>query len=281
MLDNRFASLLSGRYFANVVRPFSMRERLKISGFTNLFSLQTRRPEAIRVMNDYLQWGGFPETVLHEMTDDVKTELLQSYYDSIVLKDCVAYSRIRDTELFYRLLHFLLTNVGNIFNYSSLARSLSSNENTVRNYLSYASRSYVLADVTNFSWSLKTGSRAEHKAYCIDNGLMNAISFRFSSQKGALLENAVYNELCNKGYADITFVKNNRECDFVARKDGCFHAFQVYSELMDQNSLREQQGFKCLTGVTETASYTIITFNQHEEIDGVQVLPFYVWAMKG
>ncbi len=58
LLDNRFASLLSGRYFANVVRPFSMRERLKISGFTNLFSLQTRRPEAIRVMNDYLQWGG-------------------------------------------------------------------------------------------------------------------------------------------------------------------------------------------------------------------------------
>lgn len=40
-------------------------------------------------MNDYLQWGGFPETVLHEMTDDVKTELLQSYYESIVLKDCV------------------------------------------------------------------------------------------------------------------------------------------------------------------------------------------------
>ena len=120
--------------------------------------------------------------------------MLQSYYESIVLKDCITRNHVRDTDLFYRLMHYLLTNTGSLFNYNSLAQALDSNENTVKSYLSFAVRSYILVDVTNLAFSVKPGARPDHKSYCIDNGLMNAVSFRFSEQKGKMLENAVYNE---------------------------------------------------------------------------------------
>jgi len=60
-------------------------------------------------LNNYLVFGGFPEIVIGGLPDDLKTELLHSYYDSIVLKDCIAYNGVRDTHAFYRAMYYLLT----------------------------------------------------------------------------------------------------------------------------------------------------------------------------
>ena len=57
--------------------------------------------------------------------------------------------------------------------------------------------------------------------------LMNAVGFQFLKRSGMLLENAVYNELINSRYDEICFAQSKSECDFVARKEGVFHAFQV------------------------------------------------------
>ncbi|MCE5331434.1 MAG: ATP-binding protein [Bacteroidales bacterium] len=279
LLERQFATLLSGRYFANVVRPFSFRELLRMQGLTDKLSILTHKMEALRLTDRYLQWGGFPEIVLHELSDDVKTELLQNYYDSIVLKDCIAYNRVRDADLFYRLLHYLLTNAGTPFKYATIAKALNSNENSVRNYLAYAAGSYVLADVLNFSFSLKSNARPEHKAYCIDNGLMNAVRFQFLDQKGKLLENAVYNALIDKGYSDISFVRKARECDFVVRKDNAFHAFQVCYELTDINRDREIAGFN-VPDIQNIATRTLITYNQQGETEGVRIVPFFLWCVE-
>lgn len=280
LLDKQFATLLSGRYFSNVVRPFSVKELFAVHDFSDSLSILTRKTEALRLIDHYLLWGAFPEIALHELTDDIKTELLQSYYESIVLKDCITRNRVRDIDLFYRLMHYLLTNTGSLFNYNSLALALDSNENTVKNYLAYAVRSYILADTTNFAFSVKPGARPDHKPYCIDNGLMNAVSFRFSDQKGRLLENAVYNELVNKGYSNIFFVRRNGECDFIAQKDNAFHAFQVCYELTAVNRKRETEGFYGLSKQVNLASRNIISYNQEGEQDSVRIRPFYRWCLE-
>jgi predicted AAA+ superfamily ATPase len=159
--------------------------------------------------------------------------------------------------------------------YSSLAKAVGSNENTVRNYLEYAHRSYVISYITNFSFSLKAESRSQHKVYGIDPGLMNAVGFQFIQRGGMLLENIVYNELVNAGYKEIAFVRQQGgECDFIAKKEGQFHAFQVCHELTPLNRSRELAGFNVF-GKLSPASKTILTYNQEDTIEDIRIVPFW------
>ena len=134
------------------------------------------------------------------MNDDIKAELLHSYFDSIVQKDCILYNSIRDPHLFYKCVNYLLQNAGNRFSLQQLGKSLGSNENTMGSYLNYLCDSYICSDIRNFSFSQKETKRSEHKCYCIDNGLMQANTQRFSPDNGRFFENIVFNELYNKVY---------------------------------------------------------------------------------
>ena len=275
LLQNKFATLLSGRYFANTVRPLSLKEIFQINGINDKYTALSRRIDVLKLTEQYLQWGSFPEIVLNEMEDSVKAELLNSYYESIVLKDCIVYNQIRDSALFYRLLHFVLSNAGAPFHYNSLAKAIKSNEATVRNYLNCAHRSYVIADITNFSFSLREDTRPLHKVYGIDNGLMSAVGYQFMTREGMLLENAVYNELVNRGYDEISFARIKEECDFIARKDGKFHAFQVCHTLTPLNQNREFAGFNVTKNAVNFSSKTLITYDMSDVVEDIQVVPFW------
>lgn len=282
LLQRQFATLLSGRYLADVVRPLSFSELLGVHGITDTLSLGVRKAEALRLLNQYLVYGGFPEIDLGALPDDLKIELLQSYYESIVLKDCIAYNQVRDTAAFYRTIYYLLANPTAVFRYSSLGKALGNSENTVKKYLDYAVGAYVFSDVTNFSFSTKESTRPEHKAYCTDNGLISAVGYRFSPNHGRLLENAVYNQLLIAGYTDIAFVrKDGGECDFVARRHGDYHAFQVCHELSDANRTRETGGFDLPDPRLQIVSQTVVTYNSEEQSGRVRVVPFHTWALEG
>lgn len=277
LLKNRFSSLLSGRYFANEIRPFSIAESLATIGVHSTLDGYQQMPQVLRLTSNLIKYGSFPEIVLGKMNDDIKTELLHSYFDSIVQKDCILYNAIRDPHLFYKCTHYLLQNAGNRFSLQQLGKSLNSNENTMGSYLNYLCDSYICTDIRNFSFSQKETKRSEHKCYCIDNGLMQANTQRFSPDSGRFFENLVFNELCNKGYENISFDNSKGECDFIAWKDGNVHAFQVCYELNEHNKSRELNGFSIPQ--LSLASKTLITFNQKEEIEDIQIVPLWEWGI--
>ncbi len=277
LLRNRFSALLSGRYFENEIRPFSITEILRLNGFTTLLDCYHRTADVLRIMDKVLSFGSFPEIALTDAEEDIKLELLKSYFDSIVQKDCIVYNNIRDTYLFYRLVSYLLQNAGSRFSIPAVAKALKSNENTVSSYLNYLCDSYICSDIRNFSYSLKETNRSQHKCYCIDNGLIAANVFRYSPQSGSALENLVYNELKNKGYENISFDNSKTECDFIAYKGGEAHGFQVCYELNDMNRNRELTGF--VTEEVSLKSKTLLTYNQKEISGDVEVLPVWEWAI--
>ena len=209
LLQNRFSALLSGRYFENEVRPFSVRER--------------------------------------------------------------------DTHLFFRLVSYLMQNMGSRFSIPAVGKALKSNENTVASYLNFLCDSYICVDVRNFSYSLKETSRSQHKCYFIDNGLVSANVFRYSPQSGSALENLVYNELRNKGYMNISFDNSKTECDFLAYKNGKAYGFQVCYELNDMNLKRELYGFELENVMLEKK--ILLTYNQKETYGDIEVVPFWEWVM--
>ena len=277
LLKNRFSSLLSGRYFANEIRPFSITESLATIGIHSTLDGYQQMPQVLRMMHTLIKYGSFPEIVLGKMSDDIKAELLHSYFESIVQKDCILYNAIRDPHLFYKCTHYLLQNAGNRFSLLQLGKSLGSNENTMGSYLNYLCDSYICSDIRNFSFSQKETKRSEHKCYCIDNGLMQANTQRFSPDSGRFFENLVFNELYNKGYENISFDNSKGECDFIAWKDGNVHAFQVCYELNEHNKARELNDFSIPQ--LSLASKTLITFNQKEEIEDIPIVPLWEWGI--
>lgn len=44
----------------------------------------TQTPKALRIMDNVLSTGCFPEIVLGDADEDIKQELLKSYFESIV-----------------------------------------------------------------------------------------------------------------------------------------------------------------------------------------------------
>ena len=277
MLQSRFAAMLSGRYFENEVRPFSLRECLGTIGVRSLLDAYQRMPEVLRLINGCMAFGSFPEIVLSGLDDVLKQELLHSYFESIVQKDCIVYNSIRDSQLFYKTVNYLLRNAGNRFSPQQLAKAMNSNENTMTAYLQYLCESYICADVRNFSFSQKESKRSEHKCYCVDNGIMYANTFRYSPDTGNFFENLVFNELRNKGYAPISFDNSKGECDFIALRNGALHAFQACYELTDSNRGREFSGFSAIKA--SLASKVIITYHQTLEENGVRVVPLWEWAL--
>lgn len=78
-------------------------------------------------MDNVLSTGCFPEIVLGDADEDIKQELLKSYFESIVQKDCIVYSGIRDTHLFFRLVSYLMQNMGSRFSIPAVGKALKSN----------------------------------------------------------------------------------------------------------------------------------------------------------
>jgi predicted AAA+ superfamily ATPase len=227
----------------------------------------------LAIIDKLLEYGAYPE-VYKTKDEDLKRELLINYYDTIVLKDCIANARIREIHVFRDLTHYLLTNVGTLFSYNGLGKALNTNENSAKEFINVLENSFLLDEIRQFSFSLKKQSHARKKIYAIDNGILANVSFRFSANRGKLFENLVYSEFKKSGY-QIHFYQNKRECDFIVSKDSTRKAIQVCYELTDQNRKRELSGLNEAMNNLRIQDGTIITYDQEETLDQINIIPFW------
>jgi len=273
-LQNEYSILLSGRYLDNTVFPYSLKEILLHSGIRSYLDLVSQTSKVLRLLDDCLEWGCFPE-IKALKNNDIKSNLLKSYFDSIIMKDCVSRYSIADIAMFKKLLLYSFSNAGTVYSYKSLGTAVGSNENTAKKYINILNDSYIIQDVSNFAFSLKENVRNSHKIYVADTGLVNATSYRFWDNKSKLFENFVFNELQKQKNEEITFANNDGECDFVVKTGFDYQAFQVCYELTPTNQKRECAGFDKISEQVKLKRKIILTYNREEQIGDIEVIP--VW----
>jgi predicted AAA+ superfamily ATPase len=278
-LEDEYATFLSGRYLENSVFPYSFREILKQNDISSYFDLASNTPKALSLLDKCLEWGCFPE-IVSTKNDEIRTNLLNSYFDSIIMKDCISRYNIADIATFKKLLLYSISNIGSVFSYKSLGTAVGTNENTAKKYIKILNDSYIISDVSNFAFSLKENARNSHKLYAADNGIINAVSYRFWDNKAKLFENFVFNELQKQQYDEITFANNNGECDFVAKKGYEYQAIQVCYELTPENSKREFNGFDTIKNEVKESKKIIITYNQEWQDADIEVVPAWKYFYK-
>jgi len=273
LLKGEYAQLLSGRFILDEVFPLSYQEILTDQNIGSNIELVQNKSTVLAIIDKLLEYGAYPE-VYKTKDEDLKRELLINYYDTIVLKDCIANARIREIHVFRDLTHYLLTNVGTLFSYNGLGKALNTNENSAKEYINVLENSFLLDEIRQFSFLLKKQSHARKKVYAIDNGILANVSFRFSANRGKLFENLVHSEFKKSGY-QIHFYQNRGECDFIVSKDSTRKAIQVCYELTDQNRKRELGGLNEAMNNLRIQDGTIITYDQEETLDQINIIPFW------
>ncbi len=218
MLSREIGTKLTGRNVSFEVFPLSFQEFLRFNNLEVKTDLVYMAKKALirKLFNDYLKYGGFPEAVLKEATED-KELLLKNYFEDLLYRDIVTRYEIRDVANLRNLAVFLLTNIARLTSITKLKNNFTISQDKTENYVSAIMESYLLFQLQSFSYSLKSTMRAGFKPYAIDTGLRNRVAFAFSEDLGWLVENVVFCHL-KRQYEEVYFQSSGGETDFVVKE---------------------------------------------------------------
>jgi len=275
LLDSDYTTLLSGRYVSHHLFPLSIKEILSHYNFSTSLSIKQNQSEVNTVLMNALKSGFFPEIVLKK-DDSIKHEVLTSYYDSIIIKDCILHQDIRDHRLFKEIAFYVFNNTASLFSYNSLSKALNVNDITIKEYINAMKEAYLLYEIPQFSYKLKKQIKSRRKLYAIDTGMMNSVSLNFSENKGKLFENMVFAELKKAGINEIYLLNDSKECDFIIRYNNKTIAIQAAFELSIANKEREIGGIMYAKNKYNPDKSIIVTFRQSDLIiENIPVIPIY------
>ncbi len=275
LLNSDYSALLSGRYVLHQLFPLSINEILTYYKLNDNLSITQNQPKVNNVLTDALKSGCFPEIVLQE-ENDIKHEILTSYYDSIIIKDCIINKDIRDYRLFKQISYYVFNNTAALYSYNSLSKALNVNDITIKEYINAMKDAYLIYEIPQFSYKLKKQIKSRRKLYSIDNGLINIVSLNFSENKGKLFENMVFAELKKAGINEIYLLNDTKECDFIIRHKNIIYSIQACYELTSANKEREINGLLYANDKYKIDKSFIVTFSQSEIIENeITVMPVY------
>ena len=282
LLSSEIATSITGRNLTNELYPFSFKEYLSYCKFSTKDIFTTKEKALLsKHLSEYIHYGGFPEIV---QSKDFE-ELAQIYQD-IIIKDLLVRQKIRDSKDFRELSLFLLSNVGKKISFNNLKELLEfSNTSKVKNYIDFLREAYIFFIINKYDPSLKKQIVNKKKVYAIDTGLVNAVSFQFSENKGRLLENAVFLELKRRN-KEIYYFEDKKECDFIIKSGRTItQTIQVADNLSDPKTRkREIEGLKLAMGKFNLAKGLIITYDAEEKIvednKQIDIIPFWKWSLK-
>jgi len=290
LLSKELSTHLRGRTIPVEVFPLSFLEIVqwqKLDFDHSTISHSKKRFAIKKVFDKYLTDGGFPSIFFED--DCLKENVLQEYFNSMIFRDVVERYRVNSIKKLKMLSHFVFESVAKDISYSRLANKMSSaglaiGKHTVIEYMSYLEDAYLFFQNLKFEYSLTKQLGAIKKVYCIDNGLLNAVSFKFVNDTGKLLENLVYLELRRK-HNNIFYHRKNYECDFlIQEKNTITKAFQVTHELNSDNEKREIRGLTEVFNTYKLNEGIILTADQESELKinnkTIKIIPLWKWLLE-
>lgn len=285
LLSAEMATMLSGRSIAKNIYPFDLKEmsgirKIDIAGTAAIIKNEWKLK---KTFDEYLRHGGFPEVIL-EKRQEIKAEILSNHYKNILYQDIIPRFDVKKTKEIENLLLYLFSNIGQKYSYNSLAGFLKMNDKTVKEYIGFFEKSFLLFELSNYQYSLKKQENYPKKIYSIDNGFIGVVSFSFSENYGRFLENAVFFGLLARG-GKIFYHSEKHECDFVVkRRRVVTEAIQVTKTLDNNNEKRELSGLLEAMEKFNLKRGLIITADQEEEkiVRGrkIKIIPAWKWLLE-
>lgn len=243
LLSSEISTSLTGRNKVLHLFPFSFLEYLRLKASSISLTRMTSAQKALvkHHAQGYLQMGGFPLILKEDNLD-----ILSDYFRDILYRDIIARYGLSRTEEIRQLAIFLASHVGKRFSYRTLLTvSGLKSTHSVKDYLDYFRQSYLFYTVKKFDYSIKKQNANPQKVYAVDSAFANKLGFRFTEDRGRLLENVIYIELLRRKKEVFYHSDGGAECDFIVREGiKVTAALQVCWTLHHENLNRELGGLQ-------------------------------------
>lgn len=285
LLSRELATHLTGRHFGIELFPFSFREFLLYKDFSikeEDFYVTEKRARIKRLLEEYLELGGFPEVFKVE----AKRNYLRELYDKIVTRDIILRYNVKYAKDLKEIALYAISNFASKITYHKIRNIFEiKSVHTVKNYLSYLEEAYLLFQLSSFSFKLKERFKQPRKIYCIDTGLINALVPKFTQDYGRAMENLVFLELKRQNKEIYFYSQSNYEIDFLIREDLKIKQLIQVCYSMESGETRKREikallkaakGLKC-------SNLLIITWDEEreEEINSktIKFCPLWKWLL--
>lgn len=288
LLSKEIATTLRGRTVTVEIFPLSFNEYLTFHGVEPDIYHAATRSKIINLFEKFIFEGGFPESVAIEDTS-LRNKILQEYFDVMLYRDLIERFGITNSPALKYFIKRVFENITSPASVNKIYNELKSQgykvgKNSLYEYSEAAESIYMFLEVKKYSKSVLKQEMGEKKVYVIDNGLLNAVTFKFSHDYGKLLENLVFLELAKKG-KHVAFYKEKKECDFIIfKKSEAREAIQVSHSIADRDTRnREVGGLVAACKDFGLSKGTVITFSEEDEIEyegiKIRVVPAYKFLL--
>ena len=241
--------------------------------------------------NEYLLYGGLPPVVLLK-TEEEKVKLLDSLLAETYIIDVVNRNKIKNDSELNDLFKILASGIGGLTNPQRLSNTFQSVKNvsispaTIKKYIECLSDAFLLESCNRYDVKGKKYIGTPLKYYFSDLGIRNALLGFRQQEKTHLMENAVYNELCARGYSvDVgnvevntvdekgTKVRRMLEVDFVCNRG--YKRCYIQSALSLPDREKMQQESASLLRIDDSFMKYVITgdrIKKYQNDDGIVIM---------
>ena len=189
--------------------------RIHPLSFSEYMSVKPDAPFLETHLNEYVLFGGLPQTVTMP-TEQQKKSYLQQLFSNTYLIDIKERYSIRNDDDLEELIDVMASSIGSLTNPQKIANTFRSEKrstitrDTVKTYLDYMQDAFLIERAVRYDIKGRKYIDTPAKYYFEDLGLRNVrLNFR-QTEHTHLMENLIYNELRMRGYSvDVGQVTQN------------------------------------------------------------------------
>ena len=289
-LKEKIHESLAGRKRVFELQPVSFKEFVdfktnyryedRLSDF-----LKLNKEQALVFLKEYMKFGGYPRVVVEGVLDE-KRKIIGEIFRSYLEKDISYLLKVEKVDAFSQMMKLLAAQVGNLVNYSELSSALNISLPTVKNYLWYAQKTFVLNLLTPHFKNKRQEVVKSPTVYFNDLGLRNYAIGLFSQEmefenSGFIFQNFIFNLLREKfgesGEPRFWRTKDGAEVDFVLSSDKGILPIEVKCKKLKEPSV--EHSLKSFIEKYKPREAWVVNLTLEKEIKilgaSVKFLPFF------
>lgn len=233
LMSSEIATYLTGRYVSIPVYTLSFKEFLEFKG--------KAQDDKRAVFDEYLLYGGFPIIGISNFDTSSAYQVVEGIYAAVITRDISKRHKIRNKDLFDRVVKFIVENVGKTFSANSVRNFLKSEGRAVSiesvyNYIKWLSEAFIIYPCQRYDLQGKAVLKTQEKYYLSDISLKYSQMGFNRKMLSAMLENIVYLEMRRRNYEVYIGKLGDKEIDFIGvRRDERLY-IQVCDQLPEDSS---------------------------------------------
>ena len=281
LLSSQLATYLSGRYIEIKMQPLTFKE------FLTFYDFEDKTKDEKFAM--YLKAGGMPGLKDLNFNDTMINQALDGIYSTVIMKDVINQSSVRDPALLNKIISFLADNIGNSTSVNNIKNTLVSDNaitkgtttGVIDNYIKFLENAFIFYGIRRYDIKGKEYLKTQGKYYIADMGIRNHLLGQRNRDRGHILENVVFMELKSRGFEVVIGKIGDKEVDFIAAKHDKKLYIQVTETMMDDKTRkRELEPLQAIKDNYEKLILTTDNLFTNVDENGIKILNLPNWLLE-